>query len=82
MIFDDFLYQIYALSKYLLQDIIQDVKVNMVNSIILMEFTNKYFLDLKNSKLHKLFYDKATNISKNCIIIRSWLNLFIIYTFS
>lgn len=40
----------------------------MANSIILMESTKKYFLELRNPRSYKLFYDKATNITKNCNI--------------
>lgn len=43
----------------------------MANSIILIKSTNKYFLELRNPKSHKLFYDKATNISKSCNITLS-----------
>jgi len=63
LVFDDILSQIQILSKYL-----QDVKADMANSIILVESTKKYFLDLRNPEKHKLFYNEATNISKNCNI--------------
>lgn len=59
--YDDILSQIQILIKYL-----QDVKADMANSIILVESTKKYFLDLRNPEKHKLY--KATNISKNCNI--------------
>ncbi|CAI6353025.1 unnamed protein product [Macrosiphum euphorbiae] len=39
----------------------------MANSI-LVESIKKYFLELRNPEKHKLFYNEATNISKNCNI--------------
>jgi len=63
LVFYDILSQIQILSKYL-----QDVKADMANRIILAESTKKYFLELRNPEKHKLFYNEATNISKNCNI--------------
>jgi len=63
LVFYDILSQIQILSKYL-----KDVKADMANSIILAESTKKYFLELRNPEKHKLFYNEATNISKNCNI--------------